>query len=114
MTSKQVINDYEKRLQELQTEIGHCVCGQPAESLLFIYDVLKDIQTQKSYEEHREYRQKLFHNDPAIEATIYYMFDKYGWIEHGGSLPGWLDTKGEELLEKLEVILPELEKDCEI
>lgn len=71
--------------------LGHCGCGVPDDSLIFIKDQL--IIIEKGYPFDVGFT--------PLQYTLWYMFDKYGLTEHGTSLPGWLTQKGEELLSDL-------------
>jgi hypothetical protein len=43
--------------------------------------------------------------DPEIEYFFYYWCDKEKLTEHGGSVPGWLDSDGKKLLALLTAVL---------
>lgn len=90
-----------------------CGCGCPEDSLKFIKDGLAHIQnrTKKIQENHGE-KFKLTWDELQKEQTFifgssgaayffYYWCDKEELTEHGGSVPGWLTTKGEVVLNLL-------------
>lgn len=37
----------------------------------------------------------------GVQNMLWYMFDAWGWTEHGGCVPGWLTAKGKRVLELL-------------
>lgn len=93
--------------------LGFCNCGMPDDSLSFILGGLRllnekcgDSDDRKNwnnwYSAHRERCTEHFKTGEA-EYFFYYWADKEGLTEHGGSVPGWLDSSGEKLLELLEL-----------
>lgn len=104
---------YESAEDFLQiSTLGFCGCGCPEESLGYVRDVLQHIDNLKqlvwekkqTYEEWAAEGSKLFSNDGARYFT-FYVLDQKELTEHGGSVPGWLTGKGRELLEDLNSIL---------
>ena len=91
----------------LGSVLGFCNCGMPTEALRFIWKVLELIgeETEGTWEEwykgHRERADKLFHKDHGIKYVVYYLLAEKGLTEHGGSVPGWLDGLGKDILDDL-------------
>lgn len=96
-----------------------CACGQPDENLLYIRGGLRLIAEKYEspegdweawYKEHRRKVDEHFKSQQG-EYFFYYWCAAHDLTEHGGSVPGWLDSKGEELL----ALLDELgeEEECE-
>lgn len=96
--------------------LGFCGCGRPEDALVFLRDVLRHIQLLKavdfspdtppgelSFQEWQE-RGRQIGSDGALYFA-YYVLDKKGLTEHGGSVPGWLTPAGKELLQDLEELL---------
>ena len=92
---------------------GFCGCGCPEVALKFYRAVLRFINEPKPQErgreawdvwwkEHRVRADAIFHGDDGIEYAAYYVLDDKKLIEHGGSVPGWLTGKGEQVLADLE------------
>ena len=105
--------------------MGFCGCGRPSVLLKYVADGLRLIDDLMSgpdmyhdkpgwvafYREHVERCRLLFGTEQA-EYLFYYWADKEGLTEHGGSVPGWLDTKGANTLSLLEDWLGTPEKDA--
>lgn len=103
--------DYQGQHYEDLTEalhcgvLGFCACGAPEENLTFILGALElisqqcpdDIPWSTWWEENQAKKAAYFGNDGAA-YFFYYCADKAELTEHGGSVPGWLTEKGEELL----------------
>lgn len=96
--------------------LGLCGCGLPEQNLLYIRDVLRHInrlkefhEKQISYDEWKAAGRQIMHTE-QIEYFTYYVLDSLGLTEHGGSVPGWLTKKGEDLLSDLEEYEPEIEE----
>lgn len=76
----------------IQTSVfGHCCCGNVDDSLQYVKSLLEKISRG-------EWRRDS--SSPA-ESYVVYSLDKLGLLEHGCALPGWLTTKGKELLADL-------------
>lgn len=97
-------------MEAIQVELlGFCSCGRPEENLLYIYKGLSLINEEGPIDKdkHREwfadYSDRANKHFGSQEAAyfFYYWADKEGFTEHGGSVPGWLTTKGEHLLKLL-------------
>lgn len=86
--------------------LDFCCCGRPEDSLLFMRDVLAHIdgRNRKTWDEWNADGAKLFATDGAMYFT-FYVLDKKGLTEHGGSVPGWLTPKGREIMEDITEIL---------
>jgi len=98
-------------IDDLQVSLGFCCCGNPEDNLKYVRNGLHHINEmhnmdddKMSFEEWTEKGLEIFGSRKA-EYFFYYWADKEGLTEHGGSVPGWLDTKGHELLENLNIIL---------
>lgn len=98
--------------------LGWCGCGRPEDALQFIRDGLR-LMTEKTPEgvDHSVWFKEWW---PRCEAYfggsggLYffaYWADKEGLTEHGGSVPGWLDATGEDLLADLDEALTEVENE---
>jgi len=110
--------EYDDPLDYIQIKLlGHCGCGRPQDSLLFLKKLLNHMNItirREDYGSYEEYSKasdenmaildSYFYNDDGLKYTIFYMLDKYGITEHGGSVPGWLESKGDILLEELNKI----------
>lgn len=106
----------------LQHIFKFCGCGKPQQALIYIKDVLQFIDDKHNDPIHEtnprvdsaEWKQwckdidikskQLMGN---AEYFTYYILDKLGLTEHGGSVPGWLTLEGEELLHDLKIICNE-------
>ena len=93
--------------------LGFCGCGRPTDAATYIRDVLIHIDNgmridhkNNGYEKWAA-RGRELGSDGALYFT-YYVLDEKGFTEHGGSVPGWLTPKGQELLDWLKA-LPEEE-----
>lgn len=86
-----------------------CGCGRPEESLDYVYKALQHVQNLQdkvwknldTYDNWSKQEKKLF----PIKGSAYFMYywlDNMEFTEHGGSVPGWLTSKGKELLELIE------------
>jgi hypothetical protein len=95
------------------TILGYCACGSPGSNLDYILHGLRLINEkppkdfseniwQEWYPKHEE-RLKAHFTKNGSEYFFYYWCDKEGLTEHGGSVPGWLDSDGERLLAILEL-----------
>lgn len=61
-------------------------------------------QMEKRHAKEREAEQSLFGSDGAA-YFMYYWMDKEGLTDHGGSVPGWLSTRGRSVLHELDRIM---------
>jgi len=92
---------------------GFCGCGCPEEPIILVRDAMRYIKKCKllewnkdstyTYEDWNTEGDQLFHTQ-AIRYFMFYWLDKEEFTEHGGSVPGWLTDKGEDLLEILELL----------
>lgn len=89
---------------------GFCGCGMPWYTLAYIRDELENIKryTEWINENHhitKDIPSPMENNDKEENLGrsyfIWYWFDKMGYTDHGGSVPGWLTDEGESLLECL-------------
>ena len=89
---------------------GFCGCGMPLYTLAYIRDELESIKryTEWVNENHhitKDIPSPMENNDKEENLGrsyfIWYWFDKMGYTDHGGSVPGWLTDEGESLLECL-------------
>lgn len=94
----------------LQTGIlGFCGCGRGEDSLLYVLRGLELIDEKGPdardkwdawYAGHRARMDEHFKTSGA-KYFFFYWCDKEGLTEHDGSVPGWLDDKGLNLLAML-------------
>lgn len=91
--------------------LGFCNCGRPADALGFILGGLRLInekyggESRKGWNDWYEaYRARCAEHFKSGEAEYFFYAwaDKEGLTEHGGSVPGWLNSTGEKLLALLE------------
>lgn len=87
--------------------LGFCGCGMPEEALDYILDILQLIQDRGlihsdtlTWDDWKTRERKIFPSQGSAYFA-YYVLDEKGLTEHGGSVPGWLTPKGEELLSDL-------------
>lgn len=89
---------------------GFCGCGMPLYTLAYIRDELENIEryTEWVNENHhitKDIPSPMENNNKEENLGrsyfIWYWFDKMGYTDHGGSVPGWLTDEGESLLECL-------------
>lgn len=88
-----------------------CCCGMPDASLRFIWEVLYSLdyiwQAKEMPQEEWSSRWKAWEEkqkDVNAVYFLYYWLDNEGFTEHGGSVPGWLTSDGEDLLYSLNKI----------
>jgi hypothetical protein len=94
--------------------LNFCCCGNAEASLMYVLggleliDILKEelwnIKDQAKRDEWwKDYnvKQDLHFGSAGARYFFYYWLDHEGLTEHGGSVPGWLDARGENLLEIL-------------
>ena len=98
--------------------LGFCGCGSPDAALGYLRDVLMYVdephhwsldhrdEWKKNHVEWRKRGDSLFTTEGS-KYLIYYVLDKEGLTEHGGCVPGWLSSKGREILEDAIEILSE-------
>lgn len=93
--------------------LGFCGCGRPTDAAQHIRDVLSHVADRKGIDFNDkaaypkwEAQGRKIGSDGALYFAYYFLDDK-GFLEHGGSVPGWLTPKGEELL----ALLKELPED---
>ena len=73
--------------------LGFCGCGRPEDNLALLLTRMEAIADETDGR---------FQCGPEMHF-IDYTLDKLGFLEHGGSLPGWLSESGKELLELLRI-----------
>lgn len=83
--------------------LGFCACGDPDGALKHIRRALQQVKNQNVgvHSAWVEDTKALLGGDDNVWFMWYYL-DKEEFTEHGGSVPGWLTTKGEELLSDLD------------
>ncbi len=91
--------------------LGFCCCGSPEENISLILEGLRIIDDKYpdglSAEEYKEWwkeREKDVLENFGSDVSAYFFYywaDKEELTEHGGSVPGWLTSKGEKLLSLL-------------
>lgn len=87
--------------------LGFYGCGMPEEAMKFVRNGLEYIQWRIKSEvpfSEKEKKEKEVFGNQQIAYFFYYWADKERLTEHGGSVPGWLDKKGEQLLEALQAL----------
>ena len=97
--------------------LGFCGCGKPhhaikhvRQSLQLVHDLKYLVWEEKlTYKEWKEKTKEVFLNEGA-EYFMWYFLDNKELTEHGGSVPGWLTGKGEELLADLNEFLNKNDK----
>lgn len=83
--------------------LNFCGCGMSDEVLSFIKQALAHIK----YRREADSSQAVMENEAKVFGSagaatfFYYWADREQLIDHGSSVPGWLDFKGELLLSKL-------------
>lgn len=88
--------------------LGGCGCGCPDENVRYVRDALALVAEKCPdgadwkiwYAEHRKKTDALFGNQ-AAEYFMWYWLAENELTEHGGSVPGWLEQRGQDLLEDL-------------
>jgi hypothetical protein len=109
------MNDATELEYQIQCEIlDFCMCGQPETVFNYLLIILRSFKkiddtpleeewgkTPPGWEKALAERDKLF-NSKGEQYFVYYWLTKEDFTEHGGSVPGWLTGKGENLLELLE------------
>lgn len=92
--------------------LGFCECGAPDLAIRYVRDALQLVHDQEhklweksiTYEQWTESVRRVLGSDGA-EYFMWYWLQKKGFAEHGGSVPGWLTTDGEEWLADLNEFL---------
>lgn len=97
----------------LMQHLGFCGCGDPDSFLLYFYTCLRAWQvlwtkirsTPNNVPNPRfhEYWKEFEAHWPGQGQAyfVYYEFDRLGFTEHGGSVPGWLTDKGEDWVDAI-------------
>lgn len=95
--------------------LGFCCCGQPGLALDFILNGLDLIESlskaeppvgdSRAFWDHwvnnRRVEEELRFGSIGGATMFYYWADKEDLTEHGGTVPGWLTSKGHQLLDVL-------------
>lgn len=92
--------------------LGFCGCGDNLSALHYVRSALQLIQDLKTkvwaneitYDTWRVSVSEVF-NSTGAEYFMWYFLDDKQLTEHGGSVPGWLTKKGQELLSDLNFLL---------
>lgn len=104
---------YQSSEDLLQTGfLGFCGCGSPDDNLMYVLGGLSLINETYKKDKDDRYAFSVWYEDHQKKVNdhfksrdgayfFYYWADKEGYTDHGGSVPGWLTDKGEELLEIL-------------
>ena len=109
---------YEDAVSVLGGVLGFCGCGDPEAALRYIRDVLRlideprpdgHVEWEKWYEGHRA-REVALLPDEGARWLVYYLLDDKELTEHGGSVPGWLTGKGDDVLAALNTM--DLDSEC--
>ena len=84
----------------LTNSLGFCGCGQPeaAESLIFKCLTMGELCSRDLWQ---GIRQEIVDNPDGALYIILYLLNHAELMEHGGSVPGWLCSEGEEMLKLL-------------
>ena len=96
---------------------GPCDCGYPELYWDLLVDVLEhiDCHYDEKTQEWDEWvaahiaREAEILPDKRTRYFIYYWLDNLRLTEHGGSVPGWLENSGKELLEAIKQYREDLE-----
>jgi hypothetical protein len=83
--------------------LSFCGCGKSDQALRYIKNGLEHIKKRSEIEDVNSIEQSelaVFGQEGAA-TFFYYWADHERLIDHGSSVPGWLDEKGELLLQKL-------------
>ena len=89
--------------------LGFCGCGSPEANLKLFYNALNHLQKLRekvwygdnddyTYEDWRKEGREMF-GSQEMENLVWYVCDQKGLTEHGGSIPGWVDSLGYEFME---------------
>lgn len=91
---------YQDRESLLQCELfGFCGCGDPTATFRLVAPALRALaNSQLTWQE----RDAATHADGDVRYLLWYVLDRAGLTEHGGSVPGWLTDKGKQVLADLE------------
>lgn len=90
--------------------LGWCACGQPEPTLNYIriglqliHNLKHKVWSDEVDYDYDQWRKDLTEHFKTTEAEYFFFYwcDKERLTGHGGSVPGWLEPKGEEILEKL-------------
>lgn len=86
--------------------LGFCGCGIPMAAAHFVRDALQNVEDKMrmGYDEGEKLANKIYSND-CVKYFTWYVLHEKGFTEHGGSVPGWLTVKGQELLHDLNVLI---------
>ena len=98
--------EYESLQDFIHTDIlGFCGCGMAEDVDKLVYAILTLLNIKDSLT-FKEYIAKLEEDLPtdALQYFMFYWLDSKGFTEHGGSVPGWLSDKGQELLNLLKLV----------
>lgn len=82
--------------------LGFCGCGDPEEAIKYVHKGLQLVNIKKDihFTEWEKELNKVFTDLGSIYFMWYFLNNKE-LTEHGSCVPGWLTTKGEELLSDL-------------
>ncbi len=91
--------------------LGFCCCGTPEHSLGLVRDVLRTVsnlnvlvrEKSQTWEEWKLAGEQIC-SEREMDFVFYFL-DAKKLTEHGGSIPGWLTPKGEQLLQDLDELL---------
>lgn len=118
------MSDDSPSLEKLMDMSGWCGCGRMDGAYEFIVEFMRLLQAQRekewtpdSYKEREAAELALIdkYKEDGLRYFVYYWLDSRGFTEHGGSVPGWIDSKGEEFIRLYEKCVEsgELEVGCE-
>lgn len=87
-----------------------CGCGRPELALIFLRDLLSLFARLRAhgswdYDAWQAEIKKLLPNEGS-QYLVFYIIDRLGLTEHGGSVPGWLTKEGDAMLADLEKLYP--------
>jgi hypothetical protein len=105
----------------IEHEFGWCGCGRPFEAAMHVRSILAliaSLHSDKEGQEWREHYQRWTEAEKSLfphegsNTVAYYVMDRAGLTEHGGSVPGWLTARGHEMLKDLDEIAARREEFC--
>ncbi|WP_349025960.1 hypothetical protein [Methyloglobulus sp.] len=85
------------------SSLNFCGCTKPDQALKHIKNGLEHIKKRHETEDTAWMEQNELHvfGNEGAATFFYYWADNERLIDHGSSVPGWLDDKGEMLLQRL-------------
>lgn len=99
-------------IEDIADGFSFCGCGKPEDAVKHVHKALQLVSDRTeliigdgslSSEEWDKRNTELFGSEGAM-YFMWYWLENQELTEHGGSVPGWLTAKGEELLTRLNTI----------